>query len=268
MNMIKKYIAALLPFFALTSAHAANLPSDMIFEGHPIDSLCFNTENNTQTIDLRQCGAKYEKYLNKGQNTYLTNQGFIGYDWQDSSIPSASEGYSYYQFFPAKDKQYWVYAINNGGGTGVFTTIYLAQRKDTNTFTIKNITGSGDRCNGGIEDVAEKNHSLTFSVNLTSYDLVASADKKLPAIKAYDDLAACAVCCVAKAFYTVNDANSGPQFTYVTLDKTTNADLPDQGKYAACFNKLLTSYIDKKQTVFNQEKINAFADQFNRMCVH
>lgn len=259
---MKKRIAAIafLSPFVLASAYAANIPADMMFDGKPIDSLCFNLQENTNTIDLQKCGAKSQNYVVKDQKDILNKKGYTGYNWQDPST-QAPGGYTYYKFFPTKDKKYWVYAINNGGGSGEFTGIFLVARKDANTLTIENVA-SGDRCNGGIQDVSEKNHALTFSKNLTSYDLITLADKKLPDVKAYDDLASCAACCVAKAFYTINDMNV--KFTHVTLNTTKVANMPEQGKYAACFNKLLGS----QGKSLTQAKLNQFTEQFSKTCVN
>lgn len=257
--MKKTLITLILSQFALTSIYA--MPSrDMMFADKPIDSLCFDFQEKTNTIDLQNCGAK-NRHLEivKDQNDVLSKKGFIGYSWRDHSTP-ISQGFSYYKFYPAKNNHYWVYTINNGGGSGEFTDILLAKRKDENTLEIQTIA-SGDRCNGGIQDVVSKNHELTFSVNLTSYDLISLANNKLSSIKPYDDLAACAVCCVAKAFYTTKDTQL--KFIHVTLNTTNVNELPEQGKYATCFNKLLAA----QNKILSQAKIKAFVTKFNRTCI-
>ncbi len=268
---MKKYIVVILAsqLFGFNSADAAHQPNDMKFNGKPIDSLCFDiNESEQKMIYLQHCGAKQMKYQITGKNSYLAKKGFIGFNWKNSEVSDALEGASYYQFFVASDKQYWVYTLNNGGGTGDFTSIKLVERNHPDTLIVKDIIDSGDRCNGGIENVSVKNHALTFSVNLTAYDLIQSADKKSPAIKAYDDLAACAVCCVAKAFYTIKATDPDPQLTHISLNTMQPTEMPDQGKYASCFNNLLTTFSSKHKKVLNQADINDFADQFNQSCVH
>jgi len=260
---MNKYLVLLL-FTLFNSAYA--LPADLLFDGEPIDSLCFfGIETSTQTIDLHNCGAKNQKYIIKGKNSIFSKKDFIGYDWQDPNFTPAPQGYSYYKVFAGKNNKFWIYTINNGGGSGEFTEIYQVQRVDKHTLTLKTIM-AGDRCNNGIQDVTEKNHSLTFSVNLTAYDLIDLADKKISTLKVYDDLAACAVCCVAKAFYTISD--NGPKLTHVTPGQATNmTEMPDQGKYSACFNKLFIADMNKYKINFNQEKINDFAEKFKQTCI-
>ena len=264
---MKKYIALLVTsqLCALTSAYAVNLPADMMFEEKPIDSLCFDTydDSHSKTIDLKSCGIKNAHYINKGLSTELSNQGFFGYDWQ--AADGSFEGYSYYKFFAAKNNTYWIYSINNGGGTGSFTDISLVRRKDANTLAILKDIATGDRCNGGIDEASAKNHVLTFTVNLTSYDLIQLADKKLSGIKAYDDLAACATCCSAKAVYTIQAGHSEPTLKHVEIGGTKAEDFSEQGKYAACFNNLLAAASKNKQ--MNQKDINAFAEKFKQTCV-
>jgi len=242
-------------------------PSDLMMENKPIDSLCFfNLENNISTINLQLCGIKMEKYILKGTNTKLIKKNYVGYNWQDSKFKSAVEGYSYYRYFNAGANQFWVYTINNGGGSGEFTAINLVKRKNNNIVEIKNIKG-GDRCNGGISYVSSNNNKLLFGMNLTAYDLVALSNKAQKSLKAYDDIAACAICCVAMARYEVS-AESYPTLLYVDINPVKSIkEMPNQGVRQSCFNKLLFSYINDGVTRLNNEQLSQFADKFNKLCV-
>lgn len=97
------------------------------------------------------------------------------------------------------------------------------KRTDANTLAIiQHVTG-GDRCNGGVQDVDERNHQLTFSVNLTAYDFFLLANKASRNLKAYDDLAACAICCIAKAVYQV-DTTLKTTLQYIDISDINSAD--------------------------------------------
>jgi hypothetical protein len=253
-----------------TSVLAVNpsVPAELQFQGMPIDSLCFaGLETKGNRVDLRKCGAKQEKYTVKKSENELSKKGYLGFEWEDPSIPSGgAQGYSYYQFFDAGNHQYWIYSINNGGGSGDFTNILLAKRIDENTLQLEALVG-GDRCNGGVQDVALKNDKLNFSVNLTSYDLIALSENKIANVNAYDDLAACAVCCAATANYSL-DLNKKVSLRDVELIKDVNTDeLSEQGKYQMCFNSLYMNYVKKNETHLNQEKINTFATTFKNNCM-
>jgi hypothetical protein len=248
----------------MLAAAKPHFPQSLVYAGKPIDSLCFS--NPEKTIDLRRCGAEHEKYIVKNARTDLNKKGYIGYEWTDSSMPSGPQGYSYYKYFSAGNNQFWIYAINNGGGSGNFTSLYLVKRLNASALNVQAIA-AGDRCNGGIQDVAVRNHELTFSVNLTPYDLVALAHSQTNNLKAYDDLAACAVCCTARAFYST-DISTRLGFSYAGLDKINSAsEMPEQGRYQACFNKLLFSYIKKNKIMLNSKEVDAFVDQFKHVCI-
>ncbi|MDI1352931.1 MAG: hypothetical protein PSV35_09250 [bacterium] len=252
--------------FISNSWAQASLPPDLLFNNKPIDSLCFaNNENDTNLINLNNCGLSKEKYKLIGQDKNLINKGYIGYNWQNPEFSSGGEGSTYYTFFAAKNKYFWIYNINNGGGSGTFTAINLIKKIDNHTLSNKVIT-SGDRCNGGIQNVTEKNGLLTFSMNLTPYDVIILAKQHNPDLKAYDDLAACASCCVAKAFYTVNTDNN-PQLKYVDLNRGMNQeDMPDQGAHQNCFNKLFNSYLRDQQIHLQQTQVNELAKKFKQKC--
>ena len=257
-------------FFAgnLTWAVFPNLPEDLLYLSKPIDSLCFfQPETSSETIRLNQCGLAKEKGLIKKENAALIKQGFIGFDWQTPNTAYTSQGYSYYKPLNAGQHQYWIYTVNNSGGNGEFTAVSFVKRTGAETLQFKNIM-AGDRCNGGIQDVQTKNQQLVFSVNLTSYDLIRLGRSDAHALKAYDDLAACAVCCVAKAFYAV-DTKLQPKLAYVALnaDLDKPAEMSQQGHYQACFNQLIASYSVKHQTRLLPPQLKKLADEFTARCL-
>ncbi|QMT61482.1 hypothetical protein [Legionella sp. PC997] len=242
----------------------AAIPADFIFHDKPVDALCFfNMEGNE--IDLNQCGLAKENYVMKGQNSKLIAEGFIGYNWQDPEFSDSAQGYSYYKFFNAGEKLYWLYTLNSGGGTGVFTAIHLVKRKKADILNLETLAG-GDRCNGGLQNVSESNHHLIFSQNLTAYDLIALSKEPDPRVKAYDDLAACAICCVAKAYYKV-DSNAQLKFDYVDLGTIADTkEMPNQGALQSCFNQLFISYIAAGNSKLTQNTLNEFAAKFKQTC--
>lgn len=267
--MFKKiFHTSFVSLFALTNVYAAvnSVPDDLMHAGKPIDSLCFfNGEKAEGTVDLRNCGAAKKHYTVVDANQSLSSKGYIGYNWKDTAAPV--QGSTYYRFFPAGNHTYWIETLNNEGGSGDFTAIYLVHRKDEHTLTLKK-AADGDRCNGGIEEVSEKNKALYFSVNLTAYDVIHLGKKHPSTLKAYDDLAACAVCCTAKAFYSVSYHSKTPVLNYVNLNHFSSvSEMPDQGKYQACFNKLAFTFINKNEIRFDQEKLNQFIGKFYQACV-
>ena len=262
--------ALFLPLFVgnLTWAVPYNLPEDLLYLSKPIDSLCFfQPETTSDKITLTQCGLIKEKSLIKTDNAALIKQGFIGFDWQNSNASNPSHGYSYYKPLKAGQHQYWIYTVNNSGGNGEFTAVNSVTRTGPKTLQLKSIM-AGDRCNGGIQDVQAKNQQLIFSVNLTPYDLIRLGRRDTQDLQAYDDLAACAVCCVAKAFYAV-DAALKPKLTYVALNANLDkpAEMSQQGHFQACFNQLIASYSVKHQTRLLPSQLKKLADEFTARCL-
>lgn len=247
------------------NVHAASLPSDLVFENKPIDSLCFfDNENISDKIDLNNCGAAKQKFAIKDQNEHLLKQGFIGYNWQDTAYPESPGGYSYYKFFPTANAQYWIYSVNSGGGSGEFTAIQLVKRITPESLFVKGITG-GDRCNGGVTDVSEKSGALTFNVNLTPSDFISLSKLTINNVKPYDDLAACAACCFGKASYTVTPDDLNPKFNQFIIEQNIKLEeLPQQGKLQACFNKL---FVSNNKFNLTEADIVKLVEQFKEKCI-
>lgn len=260
--MKRTFILALLPIIIASAATAAEGP--FMYSGKPIDAICFyNFHGKSDTIQLGTCGARFEKLVRAGQNAELVKQGFVGYRFED--VGEDSRGFSYYKTFPGGNNLYWVYTVNDGGGSGVFTAINAVSRTGEATLKINNIA-MGDRCNGGIQDVEEKNHQLMFSVNITPYDLLLLNDKSAPHAAPYRDLPACATCCTGKAFYTV-DSSLQAKMTHITLNaQSVIPDNTDPKTFAGCFNKIYKTYMSKGQAELDGQQVEALTQKIQEEC--
>lgn len=111
-----------------------------------------------------------------------------------------------------------VYEVHySGGGTGQFSTV-VAARTEGDTLIIDRSLPLGDRCNGGIASAAVDHGLLTVARNVTPFDVVAALADSLDGdpptddafgLEAYDDMPACAVCCVGEATVHVSGRDSG-----------------------------------------------------------
>lgn len=258
-------VTSITNFGYVCSSIPKNIPTDLTYLGKPIDALCFFV-SESPIINLQKCGIINQRYKIKRINNHLQKKGFIGFDWENPDTNFHAEGYSYYQYFPAKDHSYWIYSINNGGGSGEFTTIYQVKRRDATTLSIKSLIG-GDRCNGGLSNVKDINHHLIMDINLTPHDLIAIDPGSTKHIKAYEDLAACAICCVAKARLELNNDDQ-LIMKYVVFNEIANVnELPKQGTYQACFNQLFIASLKNHKDHFTQAEVKHFAEKFVKVCV-
>jgi hypothetical protein len=234
--------------------------------GQPIDSICFfNLEDQSSEINLQQCGFANQKLKkNNSSNKFFIDQGFIGYYWTSTEQEQPEYGYTYYKPFPINQKQFWVYSVNNSGGTGSFSSIKKIKRTSENHLKMTDLI-MGDRCNGGITEVSQQADLLIFGQRLTAFDLYSIQSKKT--IKAYDDLASCAVCCYATAYYQVSNSSMQPKLMYVKLnDIKDKSELSEQGQYQRCFNEIYLQAVHRKNKLSPNE-LTEFVHAFEEKCL-
>ena len=270
------FITLQYPLSANAIARPPQLPAELMYEDKPIDSLClYEASTEQQNISLMHCGIKSGKYrpIPKA-NPQLTRQHYIGYPYRwiaDQSTGSPAQAYSYYQYIGTVNHSPIIMTLNNTGGSGEFTGIYTLKRQK-NTLQIRAIA-VGDRCNGGITGATVQNNQLHYSVNLTSFDLLNLSKKNAKPIKAYDDLAACAVCCEGIATYQVNvDKPTGSpskQLLHVDLGKALIKPNSDgQGQYQFCFDKHMLSYQKTHGNIMNESQLNGLMKEFINDCIN
>jgi len=125
----------------------------------------------------------------------------------------------------------------------------------------------GDRCNGGIEDVNQKDNQLTYSKNLTPYDFLEISKQNPHNLRAYDDLDACAMCCIATASFKLdlNHPTQPAKLLSVSLseDLSGEDDSKEDLSYSACFYKLAKQYVNRGKSTLTETELMTFVDTFN-----
>ena len=246
---------------------AAHFPADLLFQGKPVNPLCFDIMGRVVTTNeysLLACDST-QRTPAPSKNDIPAKAGLYGFEWEDQTFHT--HGFSYYKAWDAGNHRYWIFTANNGGGSGDFTSLSLYQRENNETILLVPIDG-GDRCNGGInaEDIQTTPKGLRYSTHFTPSDFLVIKGGNPHALQAYDDLAACAVCCVANAFYEV-DQTLAIRLLYIELGKTRANELPTQGKYEKCFNQVMSSWIARGQQHLEGAEIQQFMKAFNTTCV-
>ena len=267
---------SLVPLLITGFGYATKLPDDLMYQGKPIDALClFQIEAKEADVDLSKCGLNSkEGHLTEPGNKKLLSEGFVGYDYHliinDSKY---LQGYSYYKVISHIGNSYVVQTVNNSGGSGSFSFLNLVQR-DGNMLHLSVLDG-GDRCNGSLVDLKQVGKGelahLVYSVYLTPYDFLSVAKDNPNHVKAYDDLAACAVCCAGKAVF---ERHIGPDFEHkILVDVDVSAYVKDLKNmshtelYQACFNHVLLGQVNQHDAKLNAKELLHFTHEFNTQCV-
>lgn len=251
-------------------------PDNLIYKGNLIDPLCFiETSHVSDVINLDQCGLQAEpRRTNVGKNRQLINQGYLGYDY-DITVDHAVRlrGYSYYKKVGTIGRATLVQTLYHAGGTGEVSSLRLIKRDGAHlTVTVLHV---GDRCNHGLVEVTREQHApqdrLVYSMKLTSHDFLMLADVNPHHLKAFDDLADCAICCKATAVF---ERSMGPDFHQETLRTVNLAAFPHEEtvdsspqSYQGCFDTLINQYIKTGQTTLNAKQLTRFMQRFNARCV-
>lgn len=260
-------IAIILALFPI-HVYANALPSDFQYHGKPISAICIaelangNSEGPTK-VNLSECTREENKYKLVPYKPMI-EKGFVGFDYtakKSSDSYEATES-AYYKYLGMFKNSHVIYLVYSGGGSGSFTSVFLVDRKDDSIEYVKNIVATGDRCNGGISEVSLKDNKLLYSLNITPYDYIDLSEIKMPDVKAYDDLAACAACCQGTANYESDFERS----KFVSLD-IGDAPEQNQGTYQECFNKMLKDYKQQGKQTMSPIELKAFVEQFKTQCV-
>lgn len=245
-----------------------SLFADLMYQGKPIDALCFyNMAEKNPTVSLKTCGiSESSGQTIAGQNKHLVNQGYTGFTYTVKTPGSSyvAHGYSYYKSYGQINGYDVVYAVNNSGGNGEFSNLMLVKRIGDN-LQLKSIAG-GDRCNGGVSDIKNDGKVFSYNVNVTPFDFLMLANNNANHLKAYDDLQACAACCVATANYQYTSGNQ-PVLSQLNLNQdASQAGAVPGMTYQTCFNKLLHAYTTNGKTSITPDQLNQFVQKFNQQC--
>jgi hypothetical protein len=275
MNIFRTSVALAVSMIPALAIHAGNIPADypkeLLYKGKPIDSLCFyETQDPNQAVSLASCGinAVNERKV-VSQNRKMLAKGFIGYDYNMFVAGSKSampNGYSYYKVIGSVNGASLISTVNNSGGSGQFTAIFMVKREGDEIHLTS--LASGDRCNNGIVDAQVKNQQLLFTTYITPYDFLLISNQNPYNLSGYNDLDSCATCCQAKAIYKINLAQDTNNVQLLSIDAGQKpVTMENQSNYQTCFNRLLTDYQNKGDNSLNPKQLDEFVHTFNENCV-
>lgn len=263
-------VSVSLPLMANNPASdISTVPEDFKFSGAPISPLCIertisqNSNDRMTVVTLANCTREEQNYKIEKIDPSLTEKGFMGFHYVSSDPKNPLSGYIYYKYLGKFNNDHVIYLIQNAGGSGHFSLVFLASRKKDTLRLIKGIVG-GDRCNGGIDSVSLKGKKINYTVNITPYDYIAVTKLNPHKYKAYYDLASCAACCQGTAEFESDFITS--RLLAVNLGQPADVLKPIQGDQQSCFNTVLNDYISQGKQQLTADELKDFVEKFNTQC--
>lgn len=247
---------------------AGTLPAELLYKGAPIDPYCF--EALPETFSPGACLEESMEPHPDHPPTWPDADGWLErtYRYTDIEEPmnTATAGYRLLGRIEAGtviETRAW------GGGTGQFSSIVVF-RRDGDQVTVIDRPFGGDRCNGGIIEAGLAEGAITASVAITPYDLLDIAlGGAETSVEAYDDIAACAICCIGSADFR------GDQLTGVTLgfdEEPASRFADDDGSgptLQKCFDDLVAARGGHETAglVLDRAALDAFGRDFLARCL-
>lgn len=272
----------------------ATILANFSYNGKPVHPNCVFNPDNTNingingeylpqnvTVDssfnfnLAQCstpiGGEYDEVTHS-------------YTFPDEN--NSSTGFVQYDPILQKGNIFVLKVTSSGGGSGVFDDIEVLRKEGDMILNLGYIGAimSGDRCNGGIDNVAADTHGvLSYEQSLTPFMIVSIGDPTTK-VKPYEGLEDSASSCVGLAHYTYMFDSQKAQLQNISIGSDSASyetassmntygkildqkGWTDQYKYQSCFNKVYNSYIDQDKTSLDQAGITQFAADFMKACV-
>lgn len=215
---------------------------------------------NEKTPDAKFVGASYAEdfYDHEADEVYTSN------------------GYIAYRYVGDYNGQKAMIVAENGGGSGIFTTLAFYKLDDHKMDDgatvkvlrqIKTIAG-GDRCMGGMHEAKITDKGLVYSQNATAYDMLFLAgNPERPFLQepVIDKVQSCALCCYAHAHF---DSDG---FTGMTLNRENLSNLqPDedgQDSPQGCIDGLVKMNLEYGDGVFDVEGTESFIREIEHTCL-
>lgn len=242
-------------FIALCAVAALSAcKQELTYQGKPVDPMCFMAME--PDVDLQECTgtAETSEFGKTRAGLEIQPDGTRGYFFE-------SEGaYVMYRYLGKLKNGHDIVRVDmGGGGTGNFNDVREVEIKN-NRLTSSNQYG-GDRCNGALEDASVQNGVLRYSRNITPFDLVELSDGNQAGFKAYEDIEACAICCVGTAGY------EGDQLVSVSIGPALGKEeMQGDDPLSMCFYDAYNEAVVNSKVTLNTDALKAFGVKFNERC--
>lgn len=235
--------------------------AEIAYNGKPLDPMCMMAAAEPEGVNLAECTGSVDKTDDtksaKGLETF--EDGAIGYTFECEDGCMRPPFVSY-KFIGRTDAGDVLKVTSSGGGTGVFSDVRVVTIEgDVLKQTIIN---GGDRCNGGIDNVSVDGQVVKYGQNITPFDLVDISGGNKVGFEAYDDIAACAACCVGVAQYAGSEVE-GVEFT---ADAVEDAAGEGYSPIDTCFYGVYNDVVRAGNKTLDRDQLDEFGASFAARC--
>jgi hypothetical protein len=250
------------------AAQTKKLPRAMMYEGHPIAPYCVSKLFkmglvSEESVDLAKCLSRTKVVKSDPHNT-----GDIIRRSPTSYAQVLENDAAYYDYIGELNGVHILRFTRNTGGSGYFS-MAVGVRREGDVLAREYVLGGGDRCNGGIGNVAIEGGRVLVDRLSTPADFLWLSGVDPHNLEAYKDLEASAASCFASARY------DGEKLVALIPDEETLKELVapeldtewvNKYKYQACFNKFFIEE-SKKNKKWTPDQLKSFMETFNTQCV-
>lgn len=241
----------------------------LVLDGQPVDPMCFinrNGEEAAPAFPTHDCSGG--TYIANAQAPAPLPASFAstGYFYVDTSAqpPEHYPGMIGYRYLGEYHGYKTVLTMENSGGSGTFTALYLLEPQDDGGLKIAHTLAGGDRCNGGISDAALTGRTLTYSVALTPFDFLDVTKYNPKDLQPYDDLDACAICCYGYLQF-VDERPNAVMLEEGALSRI-QAVPEDQQTMQTCFDEVFVGAFRDRKTALSLRELRDFVEKFHKTC--
>ncbi|NCT40969.1 MAG: hypothetical protein GW778_04830 [Alphaproteobacteria bacterium] len=281
-----RYIPALLLIAVLLvpclAAIAEDLHKPQLYDhnGMAVDPLCFLSNIGTEDAPVYPTAHCVGPEISGIGESVLDEARFVSSGYRSAIYDEdAGETFSYHGFIGYRAIGQVEYEggnylamvlIENGGGSGIFSTIMLVHptiNPDDQTMTFRLIAtlSSGDRCMGGYADAWVDDGDLYYRVETTMADMMTytgDPQRDILDSDAAKSLPYCASCCYAQAEYSAEEFRG----MFFPQDRSQPSTYSSEAEI--CVENLVQAKTaGGEQAYLGAEDFGFFTDEIERICL-
>lgn len=275
---MKSLLPILFALLLSLPAWADDTPILKDYHGDAVSPLCFLQNVGTEEEPVYPTQDCRDESVSKVSPFTSKNSRYTGQAYEQSfpGIDGDDEGFvergtvSYRAIGEVEDGLIAVHLIENGGGSGVFSSLILLEPQRHNgdktlNYEQKDVLAFGDRCNGGVKDAwMEDGRVLAYSRSVTMYDmlgLVGDPQRAILSSETAEDLPFCAACCYAEAVFDEDE------FREIVFPEDRNKPYKYSSEATHCVEDLIALNIENGGNTIGKEAFGTLVREIEHTCL-